>query len=86
MNENTGGNVGDITSEIEMVENQEICLTRPIRPEHQDEHHESRESPIAFQKEKIFKRKSKLDQDLEASNSRRSLQTEMCCWLRQLMH
>ena len=40
MNENTGGNVGDITSEVEMVEklqNQEICLT--IRPEHQDEHH-----------------------------------------------
>ena len=40
MNENTGGNVGDITSEVEMVEklqNQEICLT--ILPEHQDEHH-----------------------------------------------
>ncbi len=40
---NTGGNVRDITSEVEMVEklqNQEICLT--IRPEHQDEHHESR--------------------------------------------
>ena len=52
MNENTGGNVGDITSEVEMVEklqNQEICLT--IRPEHQDEHHESRET-IAFLKEK----------------------------------
>ena len=34
MNENTGRNVGDITSEVEMVEkmqNQEICLT--IRPE-----------------------------------------------------
>jgi hypothetical protein len=33
----TGGNVGDITSEVEMVEklqNQEICLT--FRPEHQD--------------------------------------------------
>ena len=54
MNENTGGNVGDITSSVEMVEklpNQEICLTRPIRPEHQDEHHESRET-IAFLKEK----------------------------------
>ena len=65
MNENTGGNVGDITSEVEMVEklqNQEICLT--IRPEHQDEHHESRET-IAFLKEKIFKKKSELDQDLE---------------------
>ena len=37
--------MGDITSEVEMVEklqNQEICLT--IRPEHQDEHHESRET------------------------------------------
>ncbi len=43
MNENTGGNVGDITSEVEMVEslqNQEIYLT--ICLEHQDEHHESR--------------------------------------------
>ena len=56
INENTGGNVGDITSEVEMVEklqNQEICLT--IRPEHQDEHHESRET-IAFLKEKLFKK------------------------------
>ena len=38
MNENIGGNVADITSEVEMVEklqNQEIYLT--IRPEHQDE-------------------------------------------------
>ena len=45
MNENIGGNVADNTSEVEMVEklqNQEICLT--IRPEHQDEHHESRET------------------------------------------
>ncbi len=65
MNKNTGGNVADITSEVEMVEklqNQEICLT--IRPEHQDEHHESRET-IAFLKEKIFKKKSELDQDLK---------------------
>ena len=65
MNENIGGNVADNTSEVEMVEklqNQEICLT--IRPEHQDEHHESRET-IAFLKEKIFKKKSALDQDLE---------------------
>ena len=56
---------GDITSEVEMVEklqNQEICLT--ICPEHQDEHHESRET-IAFLKEPIFKKKSELDQDLE---------------------
>ena len=40
-----------ITSEEEMVEklqNQEICLT--IGPEHQDEHHESRET-IAFLKQ-----------------------------------
>ena len=54
-----------ITSEVEMVEklqNQEICLT--TRPEHQDEHHESRET-IAFLKEQIFKKKSELDQDLE---------------------
>ena len=46
-----------ITSEVEMVEklqNQEICLT--ICPEHQDEHHESRETIIAFLKEKIFKK------------------------------
>jgi hypothetical protein len=65
MNENIGGNVGDITSDVEMVEmlqNQGICLT--IRPEHQDEHHESRET-IAFLKEAIFKKKSELDQDLE---------------------
>ena len=67
MNENTGGNVGDIASEVEMVEklqNQEIYLT--IRPEHQDEHHKSRET-IAFLKEKIFKKKSELPvyQDLE---------------------
>ena len=56
MNENTGGNVADITSEVEMVEklqNQEICLT--IRPEHQDDHHESRET-IAFLIEKILKK------------------------------
>ncbi len=65
MNENTGGNVGDITFEVEMVEtlqNQEICLT--IRPEHQEEHHKSRET-IAFLKEKIFKKNSAIDQDLE---------------------
>ena len=59
MNENTGGNVGDITSEVEMVEklqNQEIYLT--ICPEPQDEHHESRET-IAFLKEKArYSRKS----------------------------
>jgi hypothetical protein len=64
MNENTGGNVGDIIK-VEMVEklqNQEIYLT--IRPEHQNEHHESRET-IEFLKEKIFKTKSALDQDLE---------------------
>ena len=50
MNENTSGNVGVITSEVEMVEklqNQEICLT--FRPEHQDEHPESIEA-IAFLK------------------------------------
>jgi hypothetical protein len=47
---------------VEKLQNQEICLT--IRPEHQDEHHESRET-IAFLKEKIFKKKSALDQDLE---------------------
>ena len=65
MNESIGGNVADNTSEVEMVEklqNQEICLN--ICPEHQDEHHESRET-IAFLKEKIFKKKSELDQDLE---------------------
>ena len=48
MNDNIGGNVADITSEVEMVEklqNQENFLT--IRPEH----HESRET-IAFLKEK----------------------------------
>ena len=52
MNENIGGNVADNTSEVEMVEklqNQETYLT--IRPEHQDEHHKSRET-IAFLKEK----------------------------------
>ena len=41
-----------ITSEVEMVEklqNQEICLTN--HPEHQDEHHESRET-IVFLNEK----------------------------------
>ena len=56
MNENIGGNLADITSEVEMVEklqNQEICLT--FRPEHQDEHPESREA-IAFLKEKILPR------------------------------
>ena len=50
--------LGDITSEVEMIEklqDQEIYLT--ICPEHQDEHHESRET-IAFLKEKIFKEKS----------------------------
>ena len=65
MNENIGGNVADNTSEVEMVEklqNQETYLT--IRPEHQDEHHESR-GTIAFLKEQIFKKKSELDQDLE---------------------
>ena len=65
MNENIGGNVADISSEVEMVEklqNQEICLT--ICPEHQDEHHESRET-IAFLKDPIFKKNSELDQDLE---------------------
>jgi len=65
MNENTGGNVTDNTSEVEMVEklqNKETSLT--IRPEHQDEHHESRNT-IAFLKEPIFKKKSELDQDLE---------------------
>jgi hypothetical protein len=52
MNENIGGNVADITSDVEMVEmlqNQETYLT--IRPEHQDE--------------QIFKKKSEPDQDLE---------------------
>ena len=50
MNENIGGNVADNTSEVEMVEklqNQETYLT--IRPEHRDEHHESRKT-IAFLK------------------------------------
>jgi hypothetical protein len=37
---------------VEKLQNQEICLT--ICPEHQDEHHESRETIIAFLKEKIF--------------------------------
>ena len=53
MTENIGRNVAGITSEVEMVEksqNQEICLVA-IRPEHQDDHHESRET-IAFLKEK----------------------------------
>ena len=65
MNENIGGNVGDITSEVEMdekLQNQETYLT--IRPKHQHEHHESRET-IVFPKEQIFKKKSALDQDLE---------------------
>ena len=64
MNENIGRNVPDITSEVEMVEksqNKEICLIA-LCPEHQDEHHESRET-IAFLKEQIFKKKSELDQD-----------------------
>ena len=39
-----------------------MCLT--FLPEHQDEHHESRKT-IAFPKEKIFKKKAELDQDLE---------------------
>ena len=57
MNENIGGNVADISSEVEMVEklqNQETYLT--IRPEHQHEHHKSRET-IAFLK-KRYSRKS----------------------------
>ena len=65
MNENTGGNVADITSEVHMVEklqNQEIYIT--ICPEHQDEHHESREF-IEFLKDKTFKKNSALDQDVE---------------------
>ena len=48
---------------VEKSQNQEICLIA-IRPEHQDDHHESREI-IAFLKEQIFKKKSELDQDLE---------------------
>ena len=48
---------------VEKLQNQEICCLT-VRPEHQDEHHESRET-IAFLKEKIFKKKSDLDQDLE---------------------
>ena len=51
MNENTGGNVGDITFEVEMVEklhNQDMYLT--ICPDHQDKHHESRKT-VAFLKE-----------------------------------
>ena len=54
MNESFGGNVADNTSEVEMVEklqNQETYLT--IREEHQDDHHESRET-IAFLKEKQY--------------------------------
>ena len=54
MNKNIGGNVADITSEVETVEklqNQETYLT--IRPEPQDEHHESRET-LAFLKEKQY--------------------------------
>jgi hypothetical protein len=35
-----------------------------IRPENQDEHHESREI-IAFLKEKLFRKESALDQGLE---------------------
>ena len=65
MNENIGGNVADNTSEVEMVEklqNQETYLT--IRPEHQHEHHKSRET-IAFLKEQLFKKRSESDQDLE---------------------
>jgi hypothetical protein len=65
MNESLGGNVADNTSEVEMVEklqNQETYLI--IRPEHQHEHHKSRET-IAFLKEQMFKKKSALDQDLE---------------------
>jgi hypothetical protein len=64
MNENICGSKGDNTSEGEMSEklqNQETYLT--IRPEHQHEHHISRET-IAFLKEQIFKKKSELDQDL----------------------
>jgi hypothetical protein len=89
MNENIGGNVADNTSEVEMVEklqNQEIYLT--IRPEHQDEHHKSRET-IAFLKEKIFKKKSELPvyQDLEFKkiNADRDVMT-MLAKAAQLMH
>jgi hypothetical protein len=56
MNENIGGNVADNTSKVEMVEKlqkQETYLT--IRPEHQDEHNE-RKQTIAFLKEQIFKK------------------------------
>ena len=48
---------------VEKLHNQETYLTR-IRPEHQHEHHKSRET-IAFLKEKIIMKKSELDQDLE---------------------
>jgi hypothetical protein len=72
MNENIGGNVADNTSEVEMVEklqNQETYLT--IRPEHQDEHHKSRET-IAFLKEK---------QDIQekvCARSRPRIQEDQC--------
>ena len=72
MNENTGGNVADITSKVQMVEksqNQEICLTG--RPEHQDEHHESRET-IAFLKEK------KGIQEKVRARSRPRIQEDQC--------
>ena len=72
MNENIGGNVADISSEVEMVEklqNQETYLT--IRPEYQDEHPESRET-IAFLKEPIFKKKS------EQPRSRPRIQEDQC--------
>ena len=39
MNENTGGNVGDNTSEVEKLQKQETYLT--ICPEHQHEHHKA---------------------------------------------
>jgi hypothetical protein len=38
---------------VEKLQNPDICLT--IRPEHQDDYHESREN-IAFLKEKILPR------------------------------
>ena len=72
MNENTGGNVADNTSEVEMVEklqNQEISLT--IRPEHQDEHHEGRET-IAFLKEKQY------IQEKSQARSRPRIQEDQC--------
>ena len=65
--------MGDITSEVEMVEklhNKEIFL--PI-PEHLDEHHESRAISAFLQK-----RYSKQSLHwIKTSNSRRSMQTEM---------